>query len=116
MNPRWAGAARGNARVASPVLSVSGVYLVAVFGMAGAAGAADRPATGSARKQAPSVPQVALIDRAIAEAWNKAGVKPARPATDEEFLRRAYLDLVGRIPNVQEARAFLATRERDKRE
>ena len=37
----------------------------------------------------------------------KAGVKPARPATDEEFLRRAYLDLLGRIPNVQEARAFL---------
>ena len=38
-------------------------------------------------------------------------MKPAKPATDEEFLRRAYLDLLGRIPNVQEARAFLQTRE-----
>ena len=35
-------------------------------------------------------------------------MKPAKPATDEEYLRRAYLDLLGRIPSVQEARAFLA--------
>ena len=52
----------------------------------------------------------------IEEAWKKAGVKPAKPAADDEFLRRAYLDLLGRIPNVQEARAFLQTRERDKRD
>src|SRR5439155_20388376 len=51
-----------------------------------------------------------------AEGWEKAGVKPVRQANDEEFLRRAYLDLLGRIPNVQEARAFLATRETGKRE
>ena len=41
---------------------------------------------------------------------------PAKPATDEEYLRRAYLDLLGRIPSVQEARAFLQTKETDKRE
>ena len=58
----------------------------------------------------------AFIDRMIEESWKKAGVKPARPATDDEFLRRAYLDLLGRIPNVQEARAFLQTREKDKRD
>lgn len=52
----------------------------------------------------------------IEDAWKKAGVKPARIASDEEFLRRAYLDLLGRIPTVQEARAFLNTRESGKRE
>jgi len=57
----------------------------------------------------------AFIDQLTEEAWNKAGVKPAKPVGDEEFLRRAYLDLLGRIPNVQEARAFLSTRETDKR-
>ena len=62
-----------------------------------------------------SVSKPAFIDQLIEEAWAKAGVKPAKPATDEEFLRRAYLDLLGRIPNVQEARAFLYTREVDKR-
>jgi hypothetical protein len=52
----------------------------------------------------------------IEASWKKAGVKPAKPASDEEFLRRAYLDLVGRIPNVQEARSFLQTKETDKRQ
>ena len=42
-------------------------------------------------------------------------MKPAKAASDEEFMRRAYVDLVGRIPNVQEARAFLSMREPDKR-
>jgi hypothetical protein len=60
--------------------------------------------------------RVAFIDRLIEEAWNKAGVKPAKPASDEEFLRRVYLDLLGRIPNVAEAKAFLHTRESGKRE
>ena len=56
-----------------------------------------------------------LIDRLLEEGWKKAGVKPAKPATDDEFLRRAYVDLLGRIPNVQEAKAFLGTRESGKR-
>ena len=57
----------------------------------------------------------AFIDKLIEEGWKKAGVKPAKPASDEEFLRRVYIDLVGRIPNVQEATAFLSMRESDKR-
>lgn len=35
--------------------------------------------------------------------------------TDEEFLRRAYLDVVGTVPTVTEARAFLADRTINKR-
>ncbi len=57
-------------------------------------------------------PLHARIDRAI-----EAGqIGPASPlAGDEEFLRRAYLDLAGSIPPVEEARAFLQDRDRDKR-
>jgi hypothetical protein len=58
----------------------------------------------------------AFIDRAIEDAWKKAGVKPTKVASDDEFLRRAYLDVIGRIPNIHEARAFLQSKEKDKRE
>jgi len=56
-----------------------------------------------------------FLDPLLDAAWKDAKVKPGRLASDEEFLRRAYLDVVGRIPTVQEARSFLATREPDKR-
>src|SRR5262249_22619966 len=36
-------------------------------------------------------------------------------APDSEFLRRAYLDVVGRIPNVREAKAFLENKDPNKR-
>lgn len=39
----------------------------------------------------------------------------ARPATDAEFLRRAYLDLTGCVPPAADARAFLADRSPAKR-
>jgi hypothetical protein len=58
----------------------------------------------------------ARIDQSMNAAWNKAGVTPARPADDAEWLRRVYLDLAGRIPSVTEARTFLADRRSDKRQ
>lgn len=49
----------------------------------------------------------AIIDEEIAKAWDAAGVVPAGPADDAEFLRRISLDLIGRIPNVMSARDYL---------
>ncbi len=117
METRWSWAARGAACLVSPVLVVFSVFLGTMFGTVAPSIAGDNPSnsTGSVRKQASVAPQVAAIDRSIAEGWEKAGIKPARAATDEEYLRRAYLDVLGRIPNIQEARAFLSTREADKR-
>jgi len=50
----------------------------------------------------------ARIDTLLAEAWAAAGIRPAPPADDARFLRRVTLDLVGRIPRIAEAWAFLA--------
>jgi hypothetical protein len=51
----------------------------------------------------------------IQEAWESAGIKPSKDCTDDEFLRRAYLDVLGRIPNIEEASGFLSSKEKGKR-
>ncbi len=50
--------------------------------------------------------------------WNKLqhlGLTPSDPAGDSTFLRRAYLDVIGRLPTPEELRQFLADRTADKR-
>ena len=48
------------------------------------------------------VPQVAFIDSQMEAAWADANIKPAEQAADLEWCRRVYLDLIGRIPTVDE--------------
>ncbi len=115
MGTRRVSAAGAGGRSASPLIGGLAGILIAAVGMGCPAWAGEATPKGSSRKPTSAIPQVAAIDKGIAEGWAAAGIKPARPATDEEFLRRAYLDLVGRIPTVQEARAFLGMREHDKR-
>lgn len=57
----------------------------------------------------------ARIDALLEAEWAASKIEPAPPATDGEFLRRAYLDLTGVIPRVAEVRAFLADDRPDKR-
>jgi hypothetical protein len=52
------------------------------------------------------------VDARLAEAWAAADVEPAPLAGDAEFLRRASLDLAGRVPTLEELRAFLAKPDR----
>lgn len=58
-------------------------------------------------------PLHARIDALIAA--KAAGAPLAPRASDGEFLRRVYLDLAGRIPTAEEARAFFADEAGDKR-
>ena len=41
---------------------------------------------------------------------------PNEMTSDEEFLRRIYLDVAGRIPTLEESREFLSSQDEDKRE
>src|SRR4051794_22698134 len=52
-------------------------------------------------------PLAASIDARLAARWPEAKTPPAAVADDGEFLRRASLDLVGKIPTAGEARDFL---------
>jgi len=68
------------------------------------------------RPQNPSlVLPLAHVDELVAASWKQAGVAPAALADDGEFLRRVTLDLVGRVPTLAEAEAFLVDRTPDKR-
>ncbi len=55
------------------------------------------------------------IDALLATAWAKHQFQPNPPATDETFFRRAYLDIIGRIPTTTEAREFLGATGESKR-
>ncbi len=59
--------------------------------------------------------QVRLINDAIRQGWADHQLVPSPAATDGEWCRRVYLDLIGRIPNVDELNKFTADRRRDKR-
>lgn len=57
-----------------------------------------------------------FIDDEIFGKMKADGVRWTVPASDEEFLRRVYLDLTGQIPTATRARDFLADARSDKRE
>lgn len=44
------------------------------------------------------------------------GIRPAPLSDDQEFLRRAYLDLTGRIPSVEQVRSFVSDTNPAKRD
>jgi hypothetical protein len=55
------------------------------------------------------------IDDAIFAKLKMLRMNPSQPCTDGEYLRRAYLDLLGKLPTPDEAKAFLADQSTDKR-
>ena len=60
-------------------------------------------------------PASAMIDKLVNDGLAKAQLQPNPPASDEVFLRRIYVDIIGRIPTAQEASDFLNDKSADKR-
>jgi hypothetical protein len=59
---------------------------------------------------------VNFIDREVFAKLSALGIQPSDLASDDEFLRRVHIDTIGRLPDPDEARAFLADPSRNKRE
>ncbi|MCP4732026.1 MAG: DUF1549 domain-containing protein [Roseibacillus sp.] len=59
---------------------------------------------------------VKRIDAAVDAGLEKQKLKYNENLNDHMYLRRIYLDLAGRIPNYDEAREFLNSRDRNKRQ
>ena len=66
--------------------------------------------------KSPAVPRRNFIDTIIFDRIKKDGVPHAGLSTDEEFVRRAYMDAIGLPPTADEVRAFVADKSRDKRD
>jgi hypothetical protein len=54
-----------------------------------------------------SLPRNNFIDEHIWAALRRLGLQVSDPAADEKFLRRVYVDIIGRTPTTEEARTFL---------
>jgi Protein of unknown function (DUF1553)/Protein of unknown function (DUF1549)/Bacterial Ig-like domain (group 2) len=63
----------------------------------------------------PNVPRHNFIDELVFSKLKRLNIVPSELCTDEEFLRRAHLDLIGVLPTAEEARKFLAGRASNKR-
>ena len=57
----------------------------------------------------------ATFDSVLEGSWRRADLSPVAPASDAAFLRRARLKLTGRLPSPGEVRAFVRSRDPDKR-
>lgn len=58
---------------------------------------------------------VARIDERIRQGWTANNLRPSPQATDAEWCRRVYLDLIGRVPTVKELDQFLSNKSRTRR-
>lgn len=72
------------------------------------ASAADPLSDQQPLSQSDAARQVTQIDQMIAEVWDAYEIQPSQPATDAQWCRRVYLDVIGRIPTADEAAAFAA--------
>jgi hypothetical protein len=61
------------------------------------------------------LPRNNFIDDLVYAKLRRLGLTPSDPAPEHTFLRRAYLDVIGRLPTTDEARDFLADTSVDKR-
>ena len=62
-----------------------------------------------------SLPRSNFIDDQVYGKLQRLGIRPSELVSEEVFLRRVHVDLIGRFPSASEARRFLESQDPDKR-
>jgi hypothetical protein len=57
-----------------------------------------------------------LVDLHTHNKWKELGLVPSEPCTDEQFIRRASLDITGTLPKPEDIRSFVTAKDPQKRE
>jgi len=60
-------------------------------------------------------PEQNYVDKFVFEKLRQLQILPSDLCTDEEFVRRVYLDVIGELPSVSEVDAFLTSQDPQKR-
>jgi hypothetical protein len=63
----------------------------------------------------PAMAGTSRIDELVFARLNDRGITPAAPCSDEVFVRRVYLDVIGTLPTAQEAVSFFKDSDPNKR-
>jgi len=91
-------------------LLLSVLFIVVALGGRRAEAGIVRPFESEAYAVAPS-----KIDGYVLAALRKRGIEPANPCSDEVFVRRVYLDVIGTLPQPAEVLEFTRDRRPNKR-
>jgi len=63
-----------------------------------------------------NIPQRGFIDEEINKQLRRLNLPPSPKSTDDDFVRRVYLDCLGALPTAAETRSFLDDKSPDKRD
>jgi len=63
-----------------------------------------------------NAPRRNFIDELVTEKLQSLNLPPSPRSTDQEFIRRAFLDTMGTLPTAEETRAFLSNKSPNKRD
>ncbi|MCH7729809.1 MAG: DUF1549 domain-containing protein, partial [Planctomycetes bacterium] len=73
------------------------------------------PVSDRTDKNYPKVPTPTRIDELVVEKLSKLGIVPSDLSTDQEFLRRVSLDIIGTLPAPKEIQEFVTDKSPSKR-
>lgn len=99
----------------SKQLSVVFTFVICVGTLVSSVGAAPPESRTKAFSTGSFDPFVDYINKQIRQGWEDNEVEPSPVASDEEWLRRVHLDLIGQIPSTDTVEKFLKDRDTAKR-
>ena len=73
------------------------------------------PSTSTAQTEDSRLSQVDQINKYIRQTWSDYDLKPSAEASDNAWCRRVFLDVIGRIPSVDELKEFIADKNPNKK-